>query len=129
MIRQYTYISLGWISFVIGVLGIFLPLLPTVIFWIIAVWLWTKGSSKLVDKVYQHPKFGSQIKLFMQHGIVSRKGKIAAVSSMALSYLLIQLLLRPTFLTGLIIAVTLFLVSLWLWSRPEIEQVKGKNIF
>ena len=118
-LKKYTYISLGWLSFCIGFIGMFLPLLPTVIFWIIAVWFWSKGSPKLMERVYQNPKHGASIKAFMHHGVVPRVGKIAAVISMSLSYLLFQLVVSPNFLAGMGTAAMLFVVALWLITRPE----------
>ena len=118
-LRKYTYIVLGWLSFAIGFIGMFLPLLPTVVFWIIAVWLWSKGSPELMEKVYQNPRYGSQIKAFMLHGVVSRKGKMAAVISMSISYVLFQFIVKPGFATGIGVAVVLSIIALWLISRPE----------
>lgn len=118
-LRKYSYITLGWLSFATGVIGMFLPLLPTVVFWIIAVWLWSKGSPELMEKVYQNPKYGSQIKAFMLHGVVSRKGKTAAVISMSISYVLFQLIAKPGLITGIGVAVVLSVIALWLMTRPE----------
>ena len=117
--RKYTYIALGWLSFATGFIGIFLPLLPTVVFWIIAVWLWSKGSPELMEKVYQHPKYGAQIKAFMLHGVVSRNGKTAAVISMSISYVLFQLIAKPGFIAGIGVAIILSVIALWLITRAE----------
>lgn len=122
-LKKYTYIGLGWLSFSIGLIGAFLPLLPTVVFWIIAVWFWSKGSPELMHRVYQHPKYGASIEAFMQHGIVSRTAKKAAVSSMAVSYLLFQFFAKPSLLTGVSVALILAVVALWLLTRPESPAV------
>ena len=118
-LRKYTYIVLGWLSFAIGFIGMFLPLLPTVVFWIIAVWLWSRGSPVLMQKVYQNSKYGSQIEAFMLHGVVSRKGKTAAVISMSISYIFFQFFAKPGFMAGIGVAVILSVIALWLISRPE----------
>lgn len=118
-LRKYTYIVLGWLSFAIGFIGMFLPLLPTVVFWIIAVWLWSRGSPVLMQKVYQNSKYGSQIEAFMLHGVVSRKGKTAAVISMSISYIFFQFFAKPGFMAGIGVAVILSVIALWLITRPE----------
>jgi uncharacterized membrane protein YbaN (DUF454 family) len=55
----------------------------------------------------------------MLHGVVPREGKIAAVISMSLSYLLLQLVVSPNFVAGMGTAVMLFVVALWLITRPK----------
>lgn len=117
--KKYTYISLGWLSFGAGFVGMFVPLLPTVIFWIIAVWLWSRGAPELMEKVYKHPQHGASIKAFMLHGVVPRAGKTAAVVSMTFSYVLFQLIVKPEVLASVGIAVLLIVIALWLISRPE----------
>jgi uncharacterized membrane protein YbaN (DUF454 family) len=118
-LRKYTYIVLGWLSFAIGFLGMFVPLLPTVVFWIVAVWLWSRGAPELMQKVYDNAKYGSQIEAFMLHGVVSRKGKIAAVVSMSISYILFQFFAKPAFMTGAGVAIVLSVIAIWLVTRPE----------
>ncbi len=72
-----------------------------------------------MQKVYQNTKHGPQIEAFMLHGVVSRKGKIAAVVSMSISYLLFQLLVKPDVTAGIGVAIILIIISLWLATRPE----------
>ncbi len=122
-LKKVIYTSLGWTSFALGVVGVFLPLMPTVVFWIIAVWLWSKGSPQLMERVYKHPRYGSSVKAFMEHGIVSRTGKYAAISSMTFSYFLILVLASPGMWVSLSIGVLLILVALWLVTRPETIQM------
>lgn len=118
-LKKYTFIGLGWLSFSAGFAGIFLPLLPTVVFWIIAVWLWSRGAPELMEKVYQHPQHGATIKAFMLHGVVPRAGKTAAVVSMTFSYALFKVFVKPDVLASVGVAVLLIIVALWLISRPE----------
>lgn len=38
----------GWLNFALGTLGLFLPVMPTTVFWIMAAWAWGRscpGSS------------------------------------------------------------------------------------
>ena len=112
-------IGLGWLSFSVGVVGIFLPLLPTTVFWIIAVWLWSKSSPELAKKIYQNPHYGQGVKAFMEHGVISRKAKYLAVSSMAISYLLLIMFANNTQLTNLTVGIILAVVALWLITRRE----------
>lgn len=121
--KKFILTLLGWLSFSLGVVGIFLPLMPTTVFWIIAVWLWAKSSPQFVNKVYEHPKYGKSVKAFMQQGIVSRKAKYYAVSSMAVSYILLLTLMNNGITANAVVAIILTIVALWLVTRSETERL------
>ena len=112
-------IAAGWLLFAVGVVGIVLPLLPTTIFWIGAVWFWSRSSPHLTERILSHPRFGRPVLMFIERGEVSRQGKLTASAGMALGYLLMHLIAAPDWPVGLIVALTLITVATWLWFRPE----------
>jgi uncharacterized membrane protein YbaN (DUF454 family) len=109
----------GWLLFALGAVGIFLPILPTTIFWICAVWFWSRSSPHLTERILAHPRFGPQVKRFIERGEMTRQGKLAATSGIALGFLLMQLLASPSWTTGLVVGLILAAVVVWLWFRPE----------
>jgi uncharacterized membrane protein YbaN (DUF454 family) len=109
----------GWLLFALGAVGIFLPILPTTIFWICAVWFWSRSSPHLTERILGHPRFGPQVKLFIERGEMTRHGKLAATSGIALGFLLLQLLASPSWAMGLTVGLILTAVTIWLWLRPE----------
>lgn len=117
--RKQLYLGFGWLSFAVGFIGIFLPLLPTVIFWILAVWAWSHGAPHLAKKVFEHPEYGHPVREFFHHGIIARKGKYAAIISMCVSYALFLLLISPGRVSALVVAGILILVATWIAARPE----------
>ena len=112
-------IAAGWLLFALGVVGIALPLLPTTIFWIGAVWFWSRSAPHLTERILKHPRFGRPVLLFIERGEVSRHGKLAASAGLAVGYLLMHLLAAPGWPVGLAVALTLTAVAAWLWFRPE----------
>ena len=109
----------GWLLFALGVIGMVLPVMPTTVFWIGAVWCWARSAPRLTHRVLSHPRFGPPVERFLTRGEMTRQGKWAAIGGIAFGYLLMQVLARPGWLTAGLVAVTLLLVALWLWSRPE----------
>ena len=81
---KYLYLAVGFFLFALGFVGIFLPVLPTVLFWIGAVWCFARSSQKMYDKIIAWPKVGPQIQAYLDQGIISRKGKFLACGSMFL---------------------------------------------
>lgn len=106
-------------SLALGIVGVFVPLLPTVPFLLLAAWAAGKGWPALEDWLLEHPRHGPAIRRWREHRAVPRRAKWAAALTMSLSVALIAMSSAPL---GIKIAVPLGLaaVGTWLWTRPEI---------
>ncbi|MGC6768973.1 YbaN family protein [Enterococcus sp. LJL128] len=60
--KKYLFIGLGAISFALGTLGIFLPFLPTTVFYLLTGFLWLRSSEKLYSKFIQSEKYRRYVK-------------------------------------------------------------------
>lgn len=109
----------GWLLFGLGVIGIALPVMPTTVFWIGAVWCWSRSAPRLTRRILSHPRFGQPVYLFIEYGVMTRLGKWAAIGGIAFGYLLLQLLGRPDWPVSLLLGLTLVAIASWLWFRPE----------
>ena len=58
---RWTYIAIGHLAVSLGIMGIFLPLLPTTPFLLLAAFCYGKGSSKFHHWLVSHPKLGNYI--------------------------------------------------------------------
>ncbi|MEG3618879.1 YbaN family protein [Magnetovibrio sp. PR-2] len=83
--KKHVFIALGWIFFALGVIGAFLPVMPTVLFMILALWAFANGSEELHNWLYNHPRFGPSLQRWDKHRVIPLHGKIAAIGGMALS--------------------------------------------
>ena len=100
-----------------GTIGIVLPLLPTVPFYILAAFCFARGSPAWEARLFAHPRYGPHLVAWRTRGAISRKGKIAATMAFAVSIALgLWLIPWPWWL--LPPAVALVCLS-WLWTRPE----------
>lgn len=71
---------LGGIALVLGVIGIFLPLLPTTPFLLLSAALWVKASPALYRWLICHPVLGEYIRNFREHRAIPLRVKIYSVS-------------------------------------------------
>lgn len=100
----------------LGALGAFLPLLPTVPFIILAAFCFGRSSPALERKLLDHPTFGPHLHAWRQRGAISRRGKTAAIVAFAASALLGFLLLSWPWM--LIPAAAALIGGSWILSRP-----------
>lgn len=71
---------LGCISLGLGVLGIFLPLLPTTPFFLLSAALFLRSSKRLYNWLLNHKYFGNYIQNYLFHKTITLKSKIYSIS-------------------------------------------------
>ncbi|NMB37466.1 MAG: DUF454 domain-containing protein [Bacteroidales bacterium] len=95
--KRYLLIVAGSISLALGIIGIFLPVLPTTPFLLLSAACWLKSSQRLYDWLLSHPRLGKYISDFMVHKAIPLRIKIISVS-----LLWITLLYCAIFVTDLL---------------------------
>lgn len=116
-IRRALWLILGLAALALGTIGIILPILPTVPFFILAAFAFSRSNRAWEAKLLHHPRYGPALRAWREKGIVSRTGKLAATGAFALSIGLGVLLIKGpwVFLPPIVAVICLS----WLWTRPE----------
>lgn len=78
-------VLVGHLFVAIGVIGIFVPLLPTTPFLLLAAGCYARGSERLYGWLRSHPRLGPVLVSWQDHGVIKPRAKIIAVSLIALS--------------------------------------------
>jgi uncharacterized membrane protein YbaN (DUF454 family) len=115
---RWFFLALSLTSLALGVIGAFLPVLPTVPFILLAAWAATKGSPRLSHWMETHPKMGPMIMDWRNGGVVSRKAKWLATVMMSCGAVTMSFIVRPWWIPAGVIGI-MFAVAVWLWQRPE----------
>ncbi|MET0807856.1 MAG: YbaN family protein [Pseudoxanthomonas sp.] len=120
---RWAWWLLAYASLGTGIVGIFVPGLPTTVFILIAAYAASRGSERLHAYLLRHPRFGPVISDWQIHGAVSRRGKWAATLTMlACAAVLLAIMLsvgtHRWWMAALPIA-CMAAVAVWLWRRPE----------
>lgn len=115
---RWCLFALALLSLALGIAGLFLPVLPTVPFLLLAAWAAGHSSPRLSNWLESHPRLGPPITDWRRAGLVSRRAKWAATLAMGASALGMLLLMRHHW--AVLAAVTVMACVLaWLWRRPE----------
>ena len=112
------WLGLGLVCVALGAIGVFLPLLPTTIFLIIAAYAFARSSDRLHDWLLSNRIFGPLIKDWQDHGRIRRPAKLMALISMAVIILLSWGFGAPSFVI-ILQALILIPVAVFIFSRPE----------
>ena len=71
---------LGSVALVLGVVGVFLPLLPTTPFLLLAAALYFRSSPRLYEWLLAHPHLGTYIRNFRENRAIPLRVKIVSVA-------------------------------------------------
>nr|CRH05399.1 conserved inner membrane protein of unknown function [Candidatus Magnetococcus massalia] len=121
------YLLLGWCFLVLGIVGAFLPVLPTTPFLLVALWAFGKSSPKLYNRLYNHPSFGPPLHRWVESGVISLRAKMAATGAILISFGILLSLYGVTTPWVWGVGGILLLVILFLLSRPStVPQERGR---
>ena len=89
--KRWIYFAIGWLFFGLGVVGAFLPVLPTTPFMIIALWAFSKSSERFQTWLYNHRIFGPPLQRWHKYRVISAPAKMASIGAMtaSLAYLVL----------------------------------------
>ena len=126
-------IAAGCTSLSLGVIGIFVPLLPTTPFLLLASACFLRSSQRLHTWLIHHKLFGNYIRCYQQFGAISLRAKVLTVTLLwvfigysavfVVSALWIRLLLAI-----IAIAVTVHILRLRTVTKEMLAEIKQADV-
>ena len=115
---RWAWWLLAWLALGLGLVGIVVPVLPTVPFVLLSAYAAARGSQRLHAWLLAHRQFGPLIRDWQAQGAVSRRAKWLATVMMAAAAVIMAQTAPRWWMAAIGIAL-MTVVDLWLWLRPE----------
>lgn len=119
MFKKYFFISCGFLSLILGIIGIFIPVLPTTPFLLLTAVCFSKGSEKFHARLLSHPILGPPILDWQKNHVIKIKFKIFATFMMASSGLVIFSREKIPLLGKVCFGVFILAMLLFIWTRKS----------
>lgn len=110
---------MGWVFFGTGVVGAFLPVLPTTPFMILALWMFSKSSERFHQWLYHHKTFGPPLQRWEENRVIPWEAKATSVTMMSISFIFMVIYSPMPWWSHALVA-TLMLYGAWfVLSKPS----------
>lgn len=115
--KRQLYLGTGIASFVMAMIGIVLPILPTVPFLLLAAFCFARSNPKWEQQLLDHPRYGPPLRQWRERRAISRRAKVSAVLAMAAGVGFTWFTIGWPWV--LVSVAVLVIAGGWIWTRAE----------
>lgn len=126
-IKKYIYITVGLIAFVLGSIGVALPVLPTTPFFLLASFCFARGSERFNTWFTNTKLYKKHLESFVKERAMTLKQKISLLAfanfMLAFPIILVDNMHVKLFLVGLVIFKLYYFIFRIKTIKPQAERV------
>ena len=104
-----------------------LPVLPGTVFFLVALWAFSRSSPRFHGWLYHHPRLGAPLRQWHAHRAIPLRAKIMAVSMMAVSLLLVILYVAEDWVLPSVLGAVMAVVATYIVTRPHRIAVAARQ--
>jgi uncharacterized membrane protein YbaN (DUF454 family) len=132
MIKKYFLIAAGIFFLVLGVVGIFLPLLPTTPFFLLAAACFFRSSKPLYAWLINHKLFGKRIQYYRVYKAISLRSKLLSLALLWLTiaysaFFVVKIFWVQIVLLLIAVAVSIHLISFRTLTQKMLENIDSEK--
>jgi len=117
--KRWLLLGAGYVFFALGLIGIVVPLMPTVIFWILAAACFARSCPRMRARLFSWPGVGPTIESYLTRGELSVRSKRAAVLGLTAVGALSLYFLSGQPSAAMFVVIVLVAVAVYIWTRPN----------
>ena len=121
-IYKYILFIIGSISLLLGILGIFLPVLPTTPFLLLTAALYFRSSTRFYNWLINHKVFGEYIRNFREYKAIPVRIKVISISMLWITILSSAYFFVPYNAVKVLLIITAIAVTIHILSFKNLEQ-------
>ena len=117
--QKVLLLSLGWLFVLLGVIGVFLPILPTTPFLILALVLFSKSSPRFHQMLLNNRWFGPTLRQWEKTKTLARKTKYKASLLIIITFAVSIALFNYDFRIQLLLVSVALILLFFIWRIKE----------
>lgn len=126
IVKKALFLTLGIISLILGIIGIFLPLLPTTPLLLLTSFCFLKSSDRLNEKFMQTKIYNKYVKTFKEQGGMTLKAKLTLVIPVSLLLLFMFITIDSPVMRMVIII--MWLAKIVVFTKMKTIKVEASNV-
>lgn len=120
---RIVFVALGTLFVALGILGAFLPVLPTTPFLLLAAACYARGSTRFYNALLNNKAFGPLILEWRRHHSIPFRVKVTGIALMSVTLTVSILTLDRPWLQAMLAALGIAL-AVYLWRIPSRDRPK-----
>ena len=131
LVKKCLYIILGSVSLAFGIIGVFVPVLPTTPFLLLASFCYLRSSKRMYNWLINNKIFGEYIYSYLTYKAIAKKTKGRTVVflwvTLTISMLIVSSLHVRLLLVAVGVCVTIHLMTLKTLSDEQTKALRNKK--
>lgn len=118
-LKKHLLLSLAWIFVALGLIGVFLPIVPTTPFLIVALGLFSKSSPRFHQMLLNNRWVGAPLRQWEESKSIARKTKVKASLLILVTFAVSIGFVITDFILRIVLVSVATILLIWIWSIKE----------